>query len=143
IVLHAPIIAYSNNWDFVRLASCVGLWPKNADPEDKYGGSASPTRSYIFDSDIRPAFCLKTVDLLTIKVSLLGFELGDHLDIRRVGAVRFAIVSLLFALLIFSVNSTALQSLFCLSFALVYSDITNASFFNTLYADFSTTAECV
>ena len=129
------MFGYANNFDFIRQSSCLGLWVY---VDGKQSRSASPwAPSAIYDGDIDPALCQRSIDTWMVSGLLKFHEVGDQVSLKEIGLSRAVILGLL-TLLYFFCHLSLTQKIFTsLLFFLMFFDISNLLYFNTLYLETS------
>lgn len=133
----SPIYGYGNNWDFVRQSSCIGLWQSYPDKDKTTANPKAPVNSLKYDGEKQLRLCVRSADNVFPMLALLIHEKGDHVDFREIAFWK--VTSLIFVLiLLLHFFKTSKQSLTVgLTFFLVFSDLVNLAYINTLYTEFS------
>lgn len=131
-----PLIAYSNNFDFLRQASCVGVWPVSSGVE-KGSATTYPADNLVLDRDIRSELCSASIDNIFPYLAARGVRTGAALDFRRIGAWKlvFVITLLLAVVGVFDRSCEKLAA--SLLWVLIFSDLAVLLYFNTLYNEIS------
>jgi hypothetical protein len=134
-------IGYANNFDFIRLASCIGLWPVYTNGAPKESAHPDrPVRVYAFTGEAKPDFCIKSADLLFVRVATGLAKSPEHVDVRRIGQSRAAFIGVLTVVIIIFAKAKSSQSAISLAFALIFGDLAYVLYFNTLYAEYGVVA---
>jgi len=135
ITASTPMFGYANNYDFIRQSSCLGLWVY---VDGKQSRSASPwAPSAIYDGAIDPSLCQRSIDTLMVSGLLKFHEVGDQVSLKEIGLCR-ALILVLLSILYFFCHLSLIQKLFAsLLFFLMFFDISNLLYFNTLYLETS------
>jgi hypothetical protein len=145
VAVHDPIIGYGNNFDFLRLESCIDLWPKLPPGGDLIANSpAAPIRHYLSLAKYDFPRCMPSTSLApiilakAINKAISGWGSNEYLDIRLVGIARVVIT---FAIIFISINiifqsNKWLALAMAGAFAIVMSDPMSSLWLNTLYTEY-------
>lgn len=135
ITTSTPMFGYANNFDFIRQSSCLGLWVY---VDGKQSRSASPwAPSATYDGDIDPSLCQRSIDTAAVSELLNFHQVGDSVSLQEVGFIR-ALILLSLVMLFLCFHLSLLHKLFTsLLFFLIFFDISNLLYFNTLYLEAS------
>jgi hypothetical protein len=137
-----PIIAYGNNYDFIRQESCVGVWVQYPDRPKTERNFERAEHHAIYDGEKLPNLCVHSVDNVYPSLVAAAHRLGSRVDLRELGAWRALSVAIAFGLLLFSVDSPIPLLGLSLVFLFVFGDIAYLSYFNTFYNEGSILAGC-
>ncbi|MEX3961015.1 hypothetical protein AB4Y42_02175 [Paraburkholderia sp. EG286B] len=132
IVGASPIIGYPNNYDFLRVESCMGLWPDTGEHKmDPHW--AGPVNNLVLDRDYHPDLCLVSIDDLFPYLATKLYTHGEHVDYRLIGSLRI-LAALAAVAMLMLVAETWLQRLVVAAlFTTAFGDFAYLGFFNTLY----------
>jgi hypothetical protein len=136
IVGARPLIAYSNNFDFVRQASCVGVWPVSIGIE-KGGAASYPANNLVVDRDVRSELCSASIDNIFPYIAARGVRTGGGLDFRAIGAWKLVFVFTLLLGTVWAFDRRSERSVAVLLWIAVFSDLAVLLYFNTLYNELS------
>ena len=135
ITTSTPMFGYANNFDFIGQSSCLGLWVYVDDKQSRYASPWAPRA--IYDGDLDPSLCQRSIDTWMVSGLLKFHQVGDQVSLKEIGFSRVVILGLL-ALLYFCCHLSLIQKLFAsLLFFLMFFDISNLLYFNTLYLEAS------
>jgi hypothetical protein len=137
IVFAAPIIAFGNNFDFIREESCVGLWQHYADRDKAQAHPQGPVAQLIFDGDRRPDTCVRSIDNLFPYMVTHTHRKHSAIDFRAVGFWKSSVAAALLLLMLVQPIKPALRVGLAAFGFLVIGDINTLSYFNTFYAESS------
>ena len=137
IAFLTPVMGYANNTDFLRQSSCTGIWQVY---EDKPKGSRNPTEfvnSLQYDGEVRKELCMKSSDNIFPYIVTKLNVIGSEIDFREISLWKLflTISGMLFLVLYFS--APGIRLLLAIAFFLVFGDICNILYMNTLYLEFS------
>lgn len=133
----SPIMAYGNNYDFIRQSSCTGLWQNYPDRLKTEKNADAPVNALIFDGDKNPELCLISVDNIFPYIATIFHRIGDRVDFREVSLWKVVFI-VIFALLLFlQIGSYAAKVSLAVIFLLVFGDFGNLLYLNTFYQEFS------
>ncbi|WP_118182340.1 hypothetical protein [Paraburkholderia phosphatilytica] len=136
IVGASPLIAYPNNYDFLRVESCVGLWPDTGSHKlDPHWDG--PVNNLIYDRDYHRDLCLVSIDDLFPYIATKLHAYGAHIDYRWIGSIRALATFATIALLLAAAEAWWQRVMLTVSFALMFGDFAYLAFFNTLYNEFT------
>lgn len=138
IVGSSQLIALPNNWDFIRVESCMGLWQDNSDGTPKTESHLSaPVNSLVLDRDVRMDACVITLDDIYPYLATRFRNTGSHINFHIIGGLRIAsALAALVALLWLSRNAFS-RLIVSIIFLAVFGDLVYLLYFNTLYNEVS------
>lgn len=131
------LIAYANSFDFIRQSSCVGLWQHYGDRDKTSGHPHAPLNALVFDGDKKPEFCMRSIDNAFPYLAALPHSLGVRVDFREVGAWKALLVVAIAVLIAFGTFAPGERLAMAVAFFLVFGDLANLLYINTLYLEFS------
>ena len=139
VVFHEPLAGYANNYDMIRVAACVGLYPDLPEPARYLATPAAPVPRYV-EGATRPGSCRPTSALLFAYAGLLAaksFPAADGaIDLRWIGAATWAFAAACVVLLAFLLRAHPVASLLHgATVFLVLGDPLVGLWFNSLYAE--------
>jgi hypothetical protein len=142
LVFNSNIYGYANNFDFVRLQACEGVWPEYDSKPKTAANPSAPIQTYLFDGDKIADLCVPTIDWIFLKIPLLIKNPGDKLDIREVALARYVALALCLMLTIVAYHQTNSRDQFFeawlgIAALLLFGDLYTELYFNTLYSEFS------
>ena len=148
VILQVPLVGYANNYDFVRLEACLGIWPVYdgvpTDPDEAANGTKGwhpvPVQYYAYTKALLPTYCAPTADLIFVKIATLFRDERGLVDIRVVGLVRAALMIVISAAAIFLTERLACRLQVAILSLLIFGDIAYISYFNTLYTEYAVIA---
>jgi hypothetical protein len=62
VCLSQPILAYANNYDFVRQSSCVGIWEDYGGKDKTQSNPLGPVNRLSYIGDRQPQVCLQSFE---------------------------------------------------------------------------------
>jgi hypothetical protein len=143
IVVHDPLAGYANQYDMVRTAACIGLWPAGDPAARALATPDAPRPAQVFDAP-QPDGCYPSTDVALAWIGAtaaralgaLGFDGVPGIDLRAIGATKAA----LFALLLLAATRVlrAHPRVACAHaafVAFVICDPLNTLYLNTLYTE--------
>jgi hypothetical protein len=137
VIVHEPVLGYANNYDFIRLEACTGLWPRYASKPRQSSNPEAPIGKYIYNGQKSEIDCVPSFDLIFVKLALAPYKVGDIFDIRAIGVVRAVFLVVLVILLLKADPCPKFRLCVALAAFLIFGDIAFASYFNTLYGEYS------
>ena len=148
VILQVPVVGYANNYDFVRIEACLGIWPVYdgvpTDPDEAANGPKGwhpvPVQYYAYTKALLPTHCAPTADLVFVKIATLFRDERGLVDIRVVGLVRAALIFVIIAAAILLTDRLACRLQIAILFFLIFGDIAYISYFNTLYTEYAVIA---
>lgn len=143
IVAHEPLAGYANQYDMVRTAACIGLWPAGDPAQRALAAPDAPRPAQVLDAP-QPAGCYPSTDvaLAWLGVSFaraldaIGLDGEPGIDLRAIGATKALLIALL--LLAATRALRAHPGVACAHaafVALVLCDPLNTLYLNTLYTE--------
>ncbi|MCE3002172.1 MAG: hypothetical protein LW860_05645, partial [Xanthomonadaceae bacterium] len=143
VVLHQPLAGYANQYDMVRTAACIGLWPAGDPAQRALATPDAPRPAQVFGAP-EPDGCYPSTDVALAwagataarALDAVGLDGEPGIDLRAIGVSK----ALLFALLLL-VATRALRAhpaAACAHagfVALVLADPFNTLYLNTLYTE--------
>ena len=137
-----PIWGYANSYDFNRQSSCIGLWQSDLNKQRIVANPEAPVNSLYFDGDRQPWGCMKSIDNVFPYLSTVFHQIGDQIDFREVSFWKEALVSICAVVLLVLIRNPIIKMAISTAFFLVFGDIVNLLYLNTLYFDFSVIFSC-
>ncbi len=137
VVATNPITGYANNLDFFRQSSCVGVWENYPGKGKVSDNLAGPVNDLIFDGMTMSDWCLRSSDNFFPWMATRLHKIGDHVQLREVGAWKVVIATLLMLFCVAQPVGAGLRASIALAFYLVLGDLAVLTYFNTLYVDSS------
>ncbi|MES2817364.1 MAG: hypothetical protein V4812_00055 [Pseudomonadota bacterium] len=141
LTFSGPLLAYANNYDFLRQSACIGVWQWKDGIDKTAGNYQFPIGTLINDGQRLPDMCLYSIDTLFPWLTGLIQGTGAVFDIAWVGGLKVLAFAVLSAALLHRL-STALRVPMALVFFLIAGDWVFAAYANTLYLEFSVVAGC-
>lgn len=136
ITFASPIIGYANNYDFLRVESCMGLW-QDVGGDKTVWHMAGPVNRLVLDRDVRMDACVISIDDLFPYLATRFSKTGQLVDFRKIGGLKAAsTLAALCALLLLARRRERCLVVAAL-FALVFGDFGYLAYINTLYTEFS------
>jgi hypothetical protein len=132
-----PIVAYANNYDFVRQSACVGVWEDYGNKDKTLNNPAAPVNRLVFDGDRRKDVCLFSSDNLFPWFVAHLHGIGSHFGLRDVGLCKALVAILLVGIVVAQRISSPLRLSLSFSAFLLFGDVAIASYFDTLYLEAS------
>lgn len=139
-VFVSPLMGYANNYDFVRQSSCIGIWQSYPDKPSTSANPEAPINSLIFDGHKSRKVCMKSSDNIFPWITAKLHKVGDKIDFREISLWKISFAVVLFSLLLSKTTDQAYRLAISLAFFLVFGDMTNLLYANTLYLEFSVIA---
>lgn len=136
-VFTSPIMGYANNYDFLRQSSCIGIWQSIQDKPKTSEHLEGPVNSLIYDGSKDQNLCMNSIDNAFPWIAKSFHKIGDKIDFREISLWKTIILLLGFSLLIHIATEKYKKLAISLIFFLVFGDITNLLYINTLYLEFS------
>ncbi|CAH9018246.1 hypothetical protein NURINAE_00815 [Candidatus Nitrosacidococcus sp. I8] len=130
-------MGYANSYDFTRQSSCIGIWQSYSDKPKTEANRLYAVNTLIFDGDQRKQACLKSIDNAFPWITTVFHTFGDKIDFREIAFWKVAFLSILLSSLLFIIRGEINRLILAWLFFLVFSDLSNLLYINTLYADFS------
>jgi putative flippase GtrA len=138
IVGSPQLIALPNNWDFIRVESCMGLWQDYSDGTPKTESHLSaPVNSLVLDRDVRMDACVITLDDLYPYLATRFRNTGAHINFHVIGGLRIAAVLGALAALLWLARNALSRLIVSVIFLAVFGDLIYLLYFNTLYNEVS------
>lgn len=139
VTFTTPLLGYANNYDFLRQSSCIGLWQDYQDPTITKISShpSAPVDRLIYDGDRQPILCMQSVDNLFAALAVAHHDLGDRLTFSELGRWKVALLLLGLLAMLTWVREAKIRLAVALAFFLVFTDLVNLLYINTLYMEFS------
>lgn len=138
----SPLIGYANNYDFVRQSSCIGIWQSYQDKPKTSGNPEAPVNSLIYDGLKDNGSCLSSIDNIFPWIAKQFHEIGDRVDFREISFWKVSLLLSGFLFLLYTLTEKTNKLAVSLVFFLVFGDIANLLYVNTLYLEFSVIAGC-
>ncbi|CAB1275713.1 putative membrane protein [Candidatus Nitrosacidococcus tergens] len=130
-------MGYANNYDFTRQSSCIGIWQFYPDKFKTESNRLYSVNTLIFDGDQRKQTCLKSIDNVFPWITTIFHTIGDRIDFREVSFYKVTFLLILLSSLLFIIKDGINRLIIAWLFFLVFSDLSNLLYINTLYTDFS------
>ena len=130
-----PIVAYANNYDFVRQSSCVGVWQDYGRQDKTFSHPAFPINSLVFDGNKRPDVCLFSSDNLFPWVVSRLHGVRSHLQLSEIGTLKAVVALIMMLPIVFLVEGAAARLALSMWMFLVFGDFAVDCYFNTLYLE--------
>jgi len=143
IIAHEPLAGYANQYDMVRSAACIGLWPAGDPVQRALATPDAPRPAQVLDAP-QPEGCYPSTDValawlgvaLARGLDAIGLDGDPGIDLRAIGATK----ALLIALLLLSATrflrahpgAACAHAAFV---AFVIADPLNTLYLNTLYTE--------
>jgi len=139
LIVESPqLITLSNNWDFIRVESCMGLWQDYGDGTPKTESHLSaPVNRLILDRDVKMESCVISIDDIYPYVATRFRKTGARIDFRVIGTLKFASVLIALAALLRLARDARSRLIVSAMFFASFGDIIYLLYFNTLYNEFS------
>lgn len=142
VVFSSPIMGYGNNYDFLRQSSCTGLWQQYSEKSKTSTNPDAPVNSLIYDKETLKKVCMHSVDNLFSHIAVKFHSVGEKLDFREISLWKIAFLLSSIVILISLSKDFLSKMTISLSFFLVFGDIANLLYSNTLYMEFSVILGC-
>ena len=137
IVASVPIVGVANNWDFIRVSGCTGVW--QSDGEKEIGvetpNTDFPTRYFLYTGKVNPWACLYTTEVIFSSIVKLWHDKGDRIDIREIGILKVIFLGIVISSFLTIINSEKFKFATSCAFFVCLSDATIIPYFNSLYID--------
>ncbi len=130
-------MGYANNHDFLRQSSCVRIWQSYPDKPNTSANPEMPINSLIYDGHTKRKSCMKSSDNTFPWIAAKFHTVGDKVDFREISLWKVSFTLILFFLLLAKTADPASKLAFCLAFFLIFGDLANLLYANTLYLEFS------
>lgn len=137
VVFANPLIGYANNYDFLRQSSCVGIWQSYPDKPKTASNPEAPVNSLIFDDHKDDGLCMKSIDNIFPAIATIFHKVGDKVDFREVSLWKISFSLFMFVFLFINATGRLNKLTVSLAFLLVFGDISNLLYANTLYLEYS------
>ncbi|CAL8473195.1 GtrA family protein [Caballeronia sp. S22] len=139
LIVESPqMIALSNNWDFIRVESCMGLWQEYGDGTPKTESHLSaPVNRLILDRDVKMDSCVISIDDIYPYVATRFRKTGARVDFRVIGTLKFVSVLIALAMLLRLARDARSKLIVSAMFFASFGDMIYLLYFNTLYNEFS------
>ncbi len=143
VAWHQPLAGYANQYDMVRTAACIGLWPEGDPAARAQATPAAPQPSQVF-ADADPTGCYPSTDVALAALGAgaaalldrLGFDGEPGIDLRAVGTAKALLLVLLLLWIQHALRHHPRVALAHAAFAaLVLADPLNTLYLNTLYTE--------
>ncbi|MDO9316531.1 MAG: hypothetical protein Q7T97_18515 [Burkholderiaceae bacterium] len=142
IVFSSPIMGYGNNYDFLRQSSCTGLWQNYSEKSKISTNPEAPVNSLTYDKETLKKVCMHSVDNLFSHIAVKFHSAGEKLDFREISLWKITFLLISIIILLFLSKDFFSKMAISLSFFLVFGDIANLLYVNTLYMEFSVILGC-
>jgi hypothetical protein len=141
VFFSTPIMGYANNYDFIRQSGCVGLWQAYKDKPKTSSNPEAPVNALALGQK-DPAFCIKSIDNVFPSLAAAFHSDGDTVDFREISIWKAALLFSCLWMLLANLNSGIWKLAVASVFFLVFGDIANLLYANTLYLEFSVLVGC-
>jgi hypothetical protein len=136
VVGASPMLGYANQYDMGRTSACFGLWPDLPEPARYEAHPQAPIARYV-RGEPRPAECYRSSELALVATALAIAPRDGAVDLRIVGAVKGAVLTLLALGLDAALKRRPAWALANAAvFAIVLADPMTTLWLNTLYTEF-------
>lgn len=142
VTFSSPIMGYANSYDFLRQSSCVGLWQSYQNKPKIASNPEAPVNAIVFDRDKNSALCMKSSDNFFPYMATLFHSIGERVDFREVSFWKAIFITVSAVALIFYIRNPASRVAVSMAFLLVFGDIANLLYLNTLYLEFTVISGC-
>ncbi|WP_234775161.1 hypothetical protein [Paraburkholderia tropica] len=139
LIIGSPkLIALSNNWDFIRTESCMGLWQNYGDGTAKTDAHLkAPVNSLVLDRGVKMDQCVVSIDSAFPYIVSRFHKVNDHVDFHAIGYLRLASVFIALGFLLSAARGSKQRLVIAAIFMAIFGDIAYLLYFNTLYNEFS------
>jgi len=135
-----PLLGYANNYDFVRQSSCIGIWQDYANKPNTAANPLAPVNSLIYDGHTSRGVCMKSSDNLFPWITTRLHKRGDKVDFREISLWKVTFVFAFFFILLSKTTDPRYKLAIAFAFFLIFGDLVNLLYANTLYLEFSVVA---
>lgn len=136
-VFFSPLMGYGNNYDFIRQASCVGVYQTYPGQPNKISNPQGPVDSLVYSGVVDPSHCMKSIDNLYPWIASRFFTPGERIGFRAISAWKIATLMVFLGGLLALARGRWVRLAVALCFFLVFGDLTLLLYANTLYLEFS------
>lgn len=143
VVLHQPLAGYANQYDMVRTAACIGLWPAGDPAQRTLATPDAPRPAQVLDApDLQGCYPSTDVALAWLGASAarmldaFGYDGEPGIGLRVIGAAKATLVALLLLVATRALRThPAVACAHAAFVALVVADPVNTLYLNTLYTE--------
>ncbi|MEX3967946.1 GtrA family protein [Paraburkholderia sp. EG286B] len=139
LIVESPqLVAISNNYDFLRVESCMGLWQDYGDGTAKMDPHLSaPVNRLILDRDVKMDLCVVSIDDIYPYLATRFRKTGAIVDFRIIGSLKIASVLAALATLLTLCRGTRSRLVVSAIFFAMFGDFVYLLYFNSMYNEFS------
>ncbi|MDR2013474.1 MAG: hypothetical protein LBQ20_10685 [Rhodanobacter sp.] len=138
IVGSQPLIAYANNYDFIRVEGCLGLWQDYTDGTPQASGHInSPVNRLLLNRQYKIDLCLVSVDNIYPYLATRFRTIGSLIDFRIIGGLKAAAVVMAMVIILWLSADAWVVLIVSIIFSMLFGDFAYLIYFNTLYNEFS------
>lgn len=134
LLLVKPLIGWQNNWDFIRLSSCNGIW-QAADGQALRTAWPVPTSQFLYNEETAVNFCQPSSDLLFTNILKIFVNPGTYIDISALGFIRLLFLFVALAALFFLSRQRNFKLTIVISTFLTICSYPYIAYLNSMYAD--------
>lgn len=134
LLLVKPLIGWQNNWDFIRLSSCSGIW-QSADGQALRTAWPVPTSQFLYNEETAVNFCQPSSDLLFTNILKIFVNPGTYIDISALGFIRLLFLFVALAALFFLSRERNFKLTIVISTFLTICSYPYVAYLNSMYAD--------
>lgn len=139
LIVESPaLVAISNNYDFLRVESCMGLWQDYGDGTAKIDPHLSaPVNRLLLDRDVKMDLCVVSIDDIYPYLATRFRKTGDVIDFRIIGSLKIITVIAALAALLWLCRGTRCRLVIAGMFFAMFGDFVYLLYFNSMYNEFS------